>query len=439
MKIVHITAGAGGRLCGSCLHDNTLVRALRKRGRDAILVPAYVPTTTDEENIAEPLVVMGGINVFLQQAVPFFRHTPRWLDHLLDHPRLLRWLSRRTGQTRPADLGPLTVSSLQGEQGHQHKEVNRLADWLAEVIRPDVVHLSNALLLGVARRIRDRSGAAIVASLSGEDLFIEQLPSPHRETVWQLLVERAADVDRFVALNQAYAEQMASRMSCPRERVTVIPHGIEPAGFPEAVPDLLRRRAGRGGRCTIGFLARACREKGLDQAIQAVAHLVRQGRDVELLAAGAMVPAEAAYLEECRTLARELGLTDRFRWLGQVDRDGKRQLFGQVDLFVMPTPVPEAKGIPVIEAMAAGLPVVAPRAGAFPELLGADSPRPAGLLHAAADPVDLARAIAELLDDADRLVACSVAAFGRAREQHTADKMAAAHEQLYAEVRLQAK
>ncbi|NBP88932.1 MAG: hypothetical protein EBU59_10600 [Planctomycetia bacterium] len=219
MKIVHITAGAGGRLCGSCLHDNTLVRALRKR-------------------IAEPLVVMGGINVFLQQAVPFFRHTPRWLDRLLDHPRLLRWLSRLTGQTRPADLGPLTVSSLQGEQGHQHKEVNRLADWLAEVIRPDVVHLSNALLLGVARRIRDRSGAAIVASLSGEDLFIEQLPSPHREAVWQLLIERAADVDRFVALNQAYAEQMASRMSCPRERVTVIPHGIEPSGFPEAVPML---------------------------------------------------------------------------------------------------------------------------------------------------------------------------------------------------------
>ena len=47
MKIVHITAGAGGRLCGSCLHDNALVRSLRARGCDAMLVPAYVPTTTD--------------------------------------------------------------------------------------------------------------------------------------------------------------------------------------------------------------------------------------------------------------------------------------------------------------------------------------------------------------------------------------------------------
>ena len=48
MRIVHITAGAGGRLCGSCLHDNTLVLALQMQGCDAILLPAYVPTTTDE-------------------------------------------------------------------------------------------------------------------------------------------------------------------------------------------------------------------------------------------------------------------------------------------------------------------------------------------------------------------------------------------------------
>ena len=76
MKIVHITAGAGGRLCGSCLHDNALVRALRACGADAILVPAYVPSTTDEENVAERRVVMGGVNVWLQEHVPVFRRTP---------------------------------------------------------------------------------------------------------------------------------------------------------------------------------------------------------------------------------------------------------------------------------------------------------------------------------------------------------------------------
>jgi len=40
MRIIRLTAGAGGRICGSCLHDNALVRALRRRGPDAPLVPA---------------------------------------------------------------------------------------------------------------------------------------------------------------------------------------------------------------------------------------------------------------------------------------------------------------------------------------------------------------------------------------------------------------
>lgn len=435
MKIVQITAGAGGRLCGSCLHDNTLVRALRKRGRDAILLPAYVPTTTDEENVAEPTVVMGGINVFLQQSVPLFRHTPRWLDRLFDQPAVLRWLSSRTGDTRPADLGPLTVSSLRGEQGHQRKEVERLACWLAREVRPDVVHLSNALLLGLARRIRQTTGAAIVASLSGEDLFIDQLPEPDRAAVQRLLVERAADVDRFVALNAAYADRMADRLACQRDRITVIPHGIDPAGFPAEPPNLAARRAARGGRQVLGFLARACREKGLDQAIQAVGQLVAQGHDVELLAAGATVPAEAAYLAGCLALADELGIAERVRWLGQVDRAGKLRLLEAIDVFVMPTPVPEAKGIPVIEALAAGVPVVASGAGAFPELLGSGLGQPVGMTHRPGDPADLAKAAAALLSDPARAQSLGAAGHARAREFHHAERMAAAHEQLYAELR----
>ena len=435
MKIVQITAGAGGRLCGSCLHDNTLVRALRKRGRDAILLPAYVPTTTDEENVAEPTVVMGGINVFLQQSVPLFRHTPRWLDRLFDQPAVLRWLSSRTGDTRPADLGPLTVSSLRGEQGHQRKEVERLACWLAREVRPDVVHLSNALLLGLARRIRQTTGAAIVASLSGEDLFIDQLPEPDRAAVQRLLVERAADVDRFVALNAAYADRMADRLACQRDRITVIPHGIDPVGFPAEPPNLAARRAARGGRQVLGFLARACREKGLDQAIQAVGQLVAQGHDVELLAAGATVPAEAAYLAGCLALADELGIAERVRWLGQVDRAGKLRLLEAIDVFVMPTPVPEAKGIPVIEALAAGVPVVASGAGAFPELLGSGLGQPVGMTHRPGDPADLAKAAAALLSDPARAQSLGAAGHARAREFHHAERMAAAHEQLYAELR----
>ncbi|MDA0254943.1 MAG: glycosyltransferase family 4 protein [Planctomycetota bacterium] len=427
MRIVHITAGAGGRICGSCLHDNTLVRALRDRGRDAILVPAYVPTTTDEENVAIERVVMGGVNVWLQEHVPLLRHTPSFLDRPLDSRRLLAWLSGRTGSARPADLGPLTVSSLEGEAGHQRKEVLKLARWLAAEVRPDVVHLSNVLLLGLARAIRQATGCGLVCSLSGEDLFIDQTPEPYRERIWSLLVERAADVGRFVALNDFYADFMAGRMAIPAEKLAVVPHGVDLTGFPAEPPDLAARRAARGG-LTVGYLARACPEKGLDRVIRAV-HLLRgQGRDVRLVAAGATVEAERTYLAGCLAVADELGLADCFDWRGQVDRPGKLALLEEVDLFAMPTTHPEAKGLPVIEALAAGVPVVASDHGTFPELL--DDQR-AGLLHEPGDPADLARAVATLADDSDRAAACSRHGHALARSRHTAAAMAAGHEEIY--------
>ena len=427
MKIVQITAGAGGRICGSCLHDNALVRALRSRGRDAILVPAFVPTTTDEENVAIDRVVMGGVNVWLQEHVPLLRYTPGFLDQPLDSRRLLEWLSSRTGSARAADLGPLTVSTLQGEAGRQRKEVGKLARWLAAEIRPDVVHLSNALLLGLAKAIREATGARIVASLSGEDVFIDQLPDPYREETWTLLRERAADVDQFVALNRFFAEFMGGRMGLPADAVTVVPHGVDLTVFPAAPSDLEARRKARGGRLRLGFLARACPEKGLDQAIKALAILARD-RDVELVAAGATVEAERIYLAGCLALAEDLGVAERFTWRGQVDRAGKLALLGEVDLFTLPTTHPEAKGLSAIEAMAASVPVVAAAHGTFPELLDGER---AGLLHAPRDPADLARAITVLADAPDRAAACGRHGHALARSRHSAAAMAAGHEALY--------
>ena len=431
MRIVHITAGAGGRLCGSCMHDNTLVRSLRQRGRDAILVPAYVPTTTDEENVAEGRIVMGGVNVWLQEYLPLFRHTPALFDRLLDTRGLLAWLSRRTGSTRPADLGGLTVSSLQGELGHQRKEVEKLARWLAADIQPDIVHFSNILLVGLARRVREATGAKIVVSLSGEDIFLEQLPEPHYSAARQLLRERAADVDCCVALNHFFATFMADYLAMPAERIAVVPHGVDTAGFAAVAPDLAARRRDRGGRLVIGSLARACPEKGLELLVRSLALLVPH-YDVELRAAGAEIDAEQAYLKSCHRLAADLGVAERFVWLGQVDRPGKIELLESIDLFAMPTVHPEAKGIPVLEAFAAGVPVVAPAHGTFPEYMQPGTLQATGLTHRPGDAADLAAKIALLLDDVALCQQLGAAAWDLARSSHTLSAMAAGHEALYA-------
>ena len=78
---------------------------------------------------------------------------------------------------------------------------------------------------------------------------------------------------------------------------------------------------------------------------------------------------------------------------------------------------------------AAGVPVVAPAHGAFPELL--DNER-AGLLHLPGDLADLARVIGTLLDNEALASGCGQHGHALSLARHTADQMAAAHEELYA-------
>ena len=86
MKIVHLIAGAGPMYCGSCMHGNTLAAALRKAGADVILAPVYTPLRTDEENVSIDRLAMGGINVYLDESLPFWRWMPALVRRQLDRP-----------------------------------------------------------------------------------------------------------------------------------------------------------------------------------------------------------------------------------------------------------------------------------------------------------------------------------------------------------------
>ena len=109
--------------CGTCIHDNTVATVLKKQGHNVTLIPTYTPTRTDEANVSLNRVFFGGINVYLQQKLALFRHTPWAVDRLLDSPKLLNGLSGFSGSTDARDLGQLTVSMLSAEQGHQKKEL----------------------------------------------------------------------------------------------------------------------------------------------------------------------------------------------------------------------------------------------------------------------------------------------------------------------------
>src|SRR5438046_8856603 len=88
MNIVQITPGAGGMYCGNCFRDNALVAALRRQGHEVLMVPLYLPMTLDEvDQSAGTPIFFSGINVYLEQKLPFFRRAPEWLHRLRSEER----------------------------------------------------------------------------------------------------------------------------------------------------------------------------------------------------------------------------------------------------------------------------------------------------------------------------------------------------------------
>jgi glycosyltransferase involved in cell wall biosynthesis len=428
MRIAYLAAGAGGMYCGSCLHDNTLAAALLKLGEDVVLAPIYTPLRTDEPDVSEPRVFVGGINAYLQQKVPLLRRTPRWLDGWLDHPALLRLATRSAGSVDPARLGAMTVSMLRGEQGNQRKELEKLVDWLIDEVQPDVVHLSNSLMLGLAPMIAARGGPPIVCSLSGEDLFIEKVPPPYYEQARQLLRERASEIAAFVALNDYYAQFMAEYLAVPRERIEVIPQGLDLAGHGDRPPPAA------GAPRRVGFLARICHDKGLHLLAEACEALARRddGLPVELHAAGYLGASDRKYLAEIERRLADGPLAGAFRYHGELDRAGKIAFLQSLDVMSTPTVYRESKGLPVLEAWANGVPVVVPRHGAFPELIAATG---GGLLHEPFDAADLAAKLAELWSDPARAAQLGQAGQRAVREHYDAEAMARRTLALYRRLR----
>ena len=405
LKIVHLVSGAGGMYCGSCMHAGTLAAALVRAGHDVTLLPLYTPLRTDEEDLSEHRLSYGGLNVYLQQRFALFRASPRLLDWLLDRPGLVRWLSRWAGRTDARRLGELTVSMLRGQSGRQAKELAKLLDRLSGEFQPDIVHLSNLLLAGLAGPIRRRLGVPVVVSLTGEDVFLEKLPEPHCSEARRQLRLCAEQVDTIVALNEYFANRMAEYLAADRARIEVIPAGLKLAGHAaELGPGPpLPPQAGRSD-FRIGYFSRVCPEKGLHLLADAFEQVVRRRPDCRLRldAAGYLAAEDRPYLKQIERRLSAPELAGRFRYLGSPDRKEKIAFLQSVDAVSLPAVFPESKGLACLEAWANARPVVAPSHGVFPELVEDTG---GGILYDPGDPTALAEAITGLAADRDRAAA----------------------------------
>ena len=413
MNVLSITAGAAGMYCGSCLRDNALAVEMLRRGHQVTLLPLYTPTSPDEQNVSEHRVLFGGISVYLQQYMPFFRRSPKWLDRLLDAPWIIKAFASRSISTDPRMLGDLTISMLEGDRGVLRKEFDKLLDWIKDEPVPDLVNLPNSLLIGLAAPLKRALQRPVVCTLQGEDLFLDNLIEPYRTRAIDLIRRQVPDVDRFLSVSAGYVARMSSMLAIPVEKIAVVPLGINLTGF--------ERRAGHGEPFRVGYFARIAPEKGLHVLADAYIRLrtrAPQAR-MRLDAAGYMWAAQQPYLADVKARLREAGLAGEFMYHGALDRAAKVAFLQSLDVLSVPAPYDEPKGVSLLEAMAVGVPVVQPRRGAFTETIEKTG---GGLLVPPDDPAALAGALHEVWTDRALHARLSQAGFAGVREHYDIKK-----------------
>jgi glycosyltransferase involved in cell wall biosynthesis len=414
MRIASITSGAAGMFCGSCLRDNTLATALIARGHDCLLIPTFTPLTLDEPDASTGRVFLGGINVFLDEYTAF-RWIPRWARRWLDRPNLLRWASKFSGIENYEKLGEMTLSMLRGDHGRQRREFAELTTFLADY-RPDVVLLTNVLLSAIAPMVAERLRIPVVATLQGDDIFLDALTPAHQKAAKALIRQNSESIRGFIATSRYYADHMADHLGIRRDRIQVVYPGINPKNHADQ-PELPKTDPP-----TLGYFARIAPEKGLHQLVEAFVRVQEIHKSpARLRISGWLGPQNRDYLNRQMDLLRSKGLNDRVEHVAVNNLAEKVRFLRGLNVFSVPTVYREPKGLYLLEAMASGVPVVVPRHGAAPELVEATG---GGVLVTPGDASELAATLADLLDDSGRRGELGAAGRAGVLQNFTADRMA---------------
>ncbi len=388
-------------------------------GAEVSLIPTYTPIRVDEADVSSHHIFFGGINVYLASKWRWWRAVPTFARRWLDHPAIIRWATAKAVSNDAAKLGQLTLDMLAGESGPQREQVEELAKFIGEQLRPDIVIFSNTLLAGAVRRIKQLFTGPVLCVLQGDDIFLDSLPDSHREPVLQALRDRARDFDGFITHSRYYAEHMQAMLFPNVEQVGILPHvHVLPLGIDLTGHNGQPRLA--GDPFTVGYFARLCPEKGLHLLVEAFARFHTQHPRTRLRIGGYLGERDRLYFEHVRSQAAQLGPACEF--IGSpASQAEKVEFLKSLDVLSVPTVYREPKGLSILEALANGVPVVQPAHGAFPELLAATQ---GGLLFEPGNLDDLVAKWESLLRHPDERMRLAIAGQTKVREVYSSQAMA---------------
>jgi len=393
MKIVYLITGSGGSFyCGNCYRDMLYVKAIRKvPGVIARAVPLYLPP--DSENIRngfEKEVFFGAISMYLREKVRIFKNMPVFLEKLVNSNPLLKLAANQAGTTRTEGLEDLTLSMIEGDNAFRKHEVDRLVKYLVAGGKPDVIHLSNALILGLARQLKQRMNVKIVCSLLNEDDWIDDMAEPYQSNAWKMIAKEAHYVDSFITPSIYSRELFKRKTGLKGDNVHIVPLGFDPESSDHI-------RTGSASPA-LGYFCRVNAHNGFDKLADAFIEIRLKNLvpGLTLHVCGGFTGDDKPFISRQIKKIKEQGLEKSVRIYPEFMGNKKLEFFNNVDVISVPVRKYDVYGLYILEANGAGIPVVQPATGAFPEIVGMTG---GGLIYSPDNNEELVNTLVKLLND----------------------------------------
>lgn len=195
--------------------------------------------------------------------------------------------------------------------------------------------------------------------------------------------------DHFIVISR-YLEDFLLKMGIKKEKISIIPNGVDIGKFKPVSDSLLRQNLNLGDNRVIITISRLVGKNGISDLINAFTIIKDRISNVRLVIVG------SGFLEnDLREQVRKLDLERSILFLGQINHDKLPEYLSVADVFVRPS-LSEGLGTAFLEAMACGVPIIGTSVGGIPDFLKNGY---TGLFCNPGDPTDIAEKIIKILND----------------------------------------
>ena len=343
MKILLIIPGSGDSFyCGNCFRDNLYAQALRNAGQEVVIMPLYLPLTDKTFQANTPLF-FPATSYYVAQKFFLKGKMPHFLEKFLNSPSILRMASSLSGTTSAKGMEQMTLSMIKGDDVNFAMQTEKLIDWVVNHDRPDIIHLSSSMLIGIAKAIKNQIDIPVACSLQDEEIWLDSLENKYSQEAWNSIRDNVSYIDKFIASSEFYKSVALNKIP-DIKKVDVVYTGVNIEKY---------KSSNYPAEPTIGFHYRLNYENGLDILAQAFVKLKSENSipKLKLKIGGGYTKENKNFVNHIRKILQSYAKD--VIWLEHYSLEEHTSFYKDISLICVPLRFNEAAGLYLLEAFAA--------------------------------------------------------------------------------------